>query len=89
MQRVALDDLKRQTEADVIHVGYTATKRLGNAVVRNFAKRRLRALAQVILPGQADPRFAYVFIARTTIITRPFTLLYQDMKYCLKKINKV
>lgn len=47
-----------------IMTGYTATKRIGNAVIRNKSKRRLRAIARDVLPHYAAPGVDYVFIAR-------------------------
>ena len=44
--------------------GFTATKKIGNAVIRNRAKRRLREAARVLLPQHGKPGWDYVFIAR-------------------------
>ncbi|NNC35892.1 MAG: ribonuclease P protein component [Acidimicrobiales bacterium] len=52
-----------------IDVGFTATKKIGNAVTRNKAKRRLRACAQAILPTLGEPGYDYVFIARAETAT--------------------
>lgn len=66
-----------------LRVGFTATKKVGNAVVRNRLKRRLRALASLILPHYAKPGFDYVFIARGAAIDRPFPDLVKDLRYAL------
>lgn len=60
-------------------VGFTASKKVGNSVARNRAKRRLRALAAEILPTMAEPGSDYVFIARPQTLKRPFDLLRQDL----------
>src|SRR5690349_1371109 len=54
----------REDGSAVVHAGFTATKRIGGAVVRNRAKRRLREAARAILPEHGRPGFDYVFIAR-------------------------
>lgn len=69
--------------------GLTASKRVGNAVCRNRAKRRLRALAHEILPGQAQAGADYVLIAKTETISRDFALLRGDLVYALKKIGRL
>src|SRR5690606_13237265 len=52
------------SEAPAIRVGYTASKKVGGAVVRNRARRRLRALAREVLAVEAAPGYDYVLIAR-------------------------
>lgn len=55
---------KNQARSTEIKVGFTASRRVGNAVVRNKAKRRLRACAQEFLPSLGKQGYDYVFIAR-------------------------
>lgn len=57
-------DLQAQLLEDHFAVGFTATKRLGNAVLRNRVKRRLRAMVREVFPAQAQPGYAYVIIGR-------------------------
>ena len=64
-----------------IMTGYTATKRIGNAVIRNKSKRRLRAIARDVLPH-------YVFIARISTAKCNFKELKNDVIYAIKRINK-
>ena len=71
-----------------IFVGYTATKKVGKAVVRNKCKRRLRALVSEILNNYALPNVDYVFIARNSTAVCKFADLKRDAVYALKKINK-
>jgi ribonuclease P protein component len=70
-----------------IRFGLTASKRVGNAVCRNRAKRRLRALARTILPLRAKVGCSYVLIARPDTITRDTALLRGDLLYALKKLG--
>ena len=71
-----------------IRVGYTCSKKIGNAVARNRAKRRLRAVvAEALLPG-AKPGWDYVLIGRPGVtIDRDFQALKSDLTYALRKIH--
>ncbi len=68
---------------EYIGEGFTATKRIGNAVVRNRAKRRLRAASREILPLFGLPGSDYVFIARKDTATIEWARLLDDMKSAL------
>jgi ribonuclease P protein component len=67
----------------VVGVGFTATKRLGGAVVRNRAKRRMREAARLLLPLHGLAGFDYVLIARSGIVSRPWARLLDDVKSAL------
>ncbi len=66
------------TEAG-LRVGFTATRKLGNAVTRNRAKRRLRAAAQAALPLSGRTAHDYVLVARPGTLSRPFSSLVEDL----------
>lgn len=70
-----------------MRVGFTVTRKVGPAVVRNRAKRRLRALAAEILPLHAAPGHDYVMIGRATTATRDFTGLRHDLAAALKRLK--
>ena len=76
------------SDTDNIMVGYTATKKIGNAVIRNKCKRRLRSIVAEVLRNYALPHTDYVFIARQTTAECDFQELKRDTIYALKKINK-
>jgi ribonuclease P protein component len=61
-------------------VGFTASRKIGNAVARNRAKRRLRAAAQQTLPLSGRAGHDYVLVARAGILTRDFEALLGDIK---------
>lgn len=72
-----------------LRLGFTATKKLGNAVVRNRAKRRLREAARMMLgQGQADG-FDLVLICREATGTRDWTTLLGDLRGALKQAGVV
>lgn len=55
---------RQREETDSVRMGFTATKKIGNAVIRNRAKRRMRAAVQQLLPSLGLPGTDYVFISR-------------------------
>jgi ribonuclease P protein component len=66
-----------------IRVGFTASRKVGNAVARNRAKRRLRAAAAALLPLYALGGNDYVLVARRDTLTRAFTALLKDLEAAL------
>ena len=75
-------------EEAVIGYGLTASRKVGNAVTRNRARRRLRALAEQVLPSEGRPGFDYVMIARAETPTRPYMELTRDLKSALVHLEK-
>jgi ribonuclease P protein component len=73
-------------EKPLVRAGFTATKRIGGAVERNRAKRRLREAARLLLPALASPGFDYVFIARGGVTSRPWPRLLDDVKSALIRL---
>jgi ribonuclease P protein component len=67
--------------------GFTASARIGGAVERNRARRRLRAAASAVLPLHARPAHDYVLIARTGTLTRRFSDLVADLEGGLKRLG--
>jgi ribonuclease P protein component len=66
-----------------LRVGFTATRKLGGAVVRNRAKRRLRAAAAAVLPLYGREGNDYVLVARHGTLTYPFAGLLSDLTAAL------
>jgi ribonuclease P protein component len=74
--------------ADTIRVGFTCSKKVGNAVIRNRAKRRLREIARLTLPSYGKPGWDYVLVGRPQeTATRPFDDLIADLETALRKIH--
>ncbi|MDF1707792.1 MAG: ribonuclease P protein component [Paracoccaceae bacterium] len=83
----------RQRRADEpvsgIRVGFTCTKKVGNAVARNRAKRRLREVARMVLPDHGRDGWDYVLIGREgATAARPFEDLKRDLISALKKLHQ-
>ncbi len=75
-------------EADGIRVGFTCSKKVGNAVARNRAKRRLREVARHVLPALGRDGWDYVLIGRhEATAARDFKDLENDLRYALRKIH--
>ncbi len=76
------------SDADLrIRVGFTASRKVGNAVIRNRAKRRLRAAAAAILPRRGAAGTDYVLIARAATGARVYAALVGDLEAALRRIG--
>ena len=68
-----------------IRVGFTASRKVGNAVKRNRARRRLKALVREMIASGANPGLDLVLIARTATVDRPFDELRRDLQQSLQR----
>ena len=74
--------------AEAVRVGFTCSKKVGNAVARNRAKRRLRAAARDVLPAAGRPGWDYVLIGRPVLTaTREFALLVADLGAAVEAVH--
>lgn len=75
----------------LVRVGFTVSRKVGNAVQRNRARRRLRAAAGIIGKGVVEGRVAggvdLVVIGRAETLTRPFPDLIDDLTLALKRLD--
>lgn len=73
--------------AEPMRVGFTASRKVGNAVKRNRARRRLKAAADLVVTDHGAPGHDIVLIARPATINRSFPSLLQDLTTGLKKMG--
>ncbi|WP_110298490.1 ribonuclease P protein component [Blastomonas natatoria] len=69
-------------------IGYTVTKKTGNAVVRNRIKRRFRELARALLPEHGIAGADHVLIGRTDALTRDFAAMKADLERALARVRE-
>ena len=70
-----------------VRVGFTVSRKVGNAVERNRVRRRLREIAREIMPAQARPDFDFVLVGRQAALQRDFAALRQDLVEALKRLK--
>lgn len=76
-------------DGGVPRVGYTCSRKLGGAVVRNRAKRRLREAARLALAPGARPGWDYVLIGRPDVtVSRDFRALQEDLRGALARVHR-
>lgn len=79
----------RGDDTALIRIGFTASKKIGNAVARNRAKRRMRAVVRAILPLHGQQGWDYVLVAKPqATITRDFRDMLGDLTRALAQIHK-
>lgn len=76
-----------EPRAEDIRLGLTASRKVGGAVVRNRARRRLRALAREVLPRHGARGCDYVLVARGDTATRPWPDLVEDIEAALRRLG--
>ena len=84
---LVLQTIANNDENNNIRVGITATKKIGNAVIRNKCKRKLRVVANDILLEYAKENNDYVLVARASTYDREIQLLKNDLIKALKNVK--
>ena len=80
---------RRGPPTDVVRVGFTCSKKVGNAVARNRAKRRLREAARLSLPQYGAAGWDYVLIGRAGLTAAtPFDGLLAELRMALQKVHQ-
>ena len=83
---VVVQQLDRADGDPTVRLGFTATRKIGGAVVRNRAKRRLLQAARLMIAQHGRPGSDYVFIARMGTADRPWDRLLDDVKSTLTRL---
>ncbi|MFO6465542.1 ribonuclease P protein component [Jannaschia sp. KMU-145] len=79
----------RRDDDPAVGIGFTCSKKVGNAVARNRAKRRLREVARLVLPDAARPGWDYALIGRRdATASRPIDALTSDLRAALAKAHR-
>ncbi len=87
---VVLQAWRREGDDDQtapVRVGFTVSRKVGGSVVRNRARRRLRAAADAVLLNHAAPGHDYVLIGRAATPRRPFPALLKDLETAMRKLG--
>jgi len=74
-------------EGSQIRVGFTVSRKVGNAVVRNRVRRRLREVARLVIPGQARADLDYVLVGRQAALGREFATMQADLLQALRRLR--
>jgi len=80
-------EARARAETGAIGVGFTASRKVGNAVVRNRARRRLREAARALLPDYGVPGVDYVIVARQAAPDAPWAALLDDLQNALIRLR--
>jgi ribonuclease P protein component len=78
----------RRDDDPQMRVGFTVTKKIGGAVVRNRMKRRFRAVARELLPAKGLPGADHVMIGRSKGVERDFALLRSELASALDGLRR-
>ena len=69
-------------------MGFTCSRKVGNAIARNRAKRRLRALVDQVLGGVKTAPLDYVLVGRTEALTRDFAAMAAELRQALTRVGQ-
>lgn len=80
--------LRQADEPPGLRVGFTCSKKVGNAVARNRAKRRLREIARLVLPDAGKDGWDYVLVGRAEVTANhPFAAMQDDLRRALARVH--
>lgn len=74
-------------QAPAVRIGFTVSRKVGNAVARNRARRRLRAAVERVVAAHARGGQDYVVVGRAGTLRRPFDALVADLEAALRRLD--
>jgi ribonuclease P protein component len=74
-----------RNDTGLVRLGFTVTKKVGNAVIRNRTRRRLKEAARLLLSDHEIAAADLVLVGRDATRTRPFAALTEDLRRALAK----
>lgn len=77
----------RVEDPGAVRVGFTVSRKVGNSVVRNRVRRRLRAAVEQVMPAHAREGHDYVVIGRAASLRRTFPGLIDDLTTALRRLK--
>ena len=78
----------QERDFPLVRLGFTCSKKIGNAVIRNRAKRRLRELARAVLHGSARPGWDYVLVGRpAATVSLPYAGMLADLARAVERVH--
>jgi ribonuclease P protein component len=80
--------VRRRQDQGPVRVGFTVSKRVGNAVERNRIRRRLRELVRLLPAGRLQAGHDYVMVGRRPALALPFQRLAQDFEFALHRLHE-
>jgi ribonuclease P protein component len=83
-----LTQARDRRDRGAARIGYTVTKKTGNAVERNRIRRRLRQAARDVVPRLGQEGYDYVLIARRAALAAPYALLVQELERALGRLHR-
>ena len=89
LQVARRDKANADPSEQTLSIGFTTSKKVGNAVARNRVKRRLRAAVQEVMPLRAAANQDYVVIGRAATVDRPFGDLKADLITALDRTKSL
>lgn len=78
---------RQRDETGSARVGFTVSRKVGNAVERNRVKRRLREIVRLVPPERMRTGYDYVLVGRRAALDLPFERMVQDFERALGRVH--
>jgi ribonuclease P protein component len=78
---------RRRDDVGPARFGFTVSRKVGTAVERNRARRRLKEVVRLFAMERVKPGHDYVLVARRAVLTRPFAQMVEDLDGALRRVG--